>query len=400
MSSAKWVCCQLGGREHYAIPRLHHRGGHLGRLITDLWIPPGSLLRPLAGAGAASRYNPELADAPVSASNWESLAFELSAKARRRGGWNLMIARNERFQAYAVRVLSRLRKPSGGSGVIMAYSYAARDIFRWARRQGWRTVLAQIDPGPPEQRILQKLHQASGLSHGWQPPPEAYWQRWREECELADRIVVNSRWSEQALLEEGIEGTKISCIPLAYEASRAPCQRSYPEQFSQERPMRVLFLGQVNLRKGIGPLLEAINKLRDEPIEFTFVGPIQLEIPREFLLAPQIKWTGHVPHGETAAHYEYADLMIFPTFSDGFGLTQLEAQGWHLPIVASRFCGDVVQDGRNGLLLPEVSADAIVSALKKLLRQPAELRAMSNASSVDAQFSLDSVGKRWNELID
>ena len=164
--------------------------------------------------------------------------------------------------------------------------------------------------------------------------------------------------------------------------------------------MRVLFLGQVNQRKGIVPLLEAINKLKDEPIEFTFVGPVQFELPQEFRLRPRIKWIGHVPHGETARHYEYADLMIFPTFSDGFGLTQLEAQGWHLPIVASRFCGDVVQDGRNGLLLPEVSADAIVSALTKLLRQPAELRRMSNASSVDAQFSLGSVGKRWNELID
>lgn len=400
MSSAKWVCCQLGGREHYAIPRLHHRGGHLARLITDLWIPPGSLLRPLAGAGAASRFHPELADAPVSASNWESLAFELSAKARRRGGWNLMMARNERFQAYAVRVLSGLRKPGEGSGVVMAYSYAARDIFRWARRQGWRTVLAQIDPGPPEQRILQKLHQASGLLHGWQPPPQVYWQGWREECELADRIVVNSRWSEHALLEEGIAGSKIACIPLAYEAARTPSQRSYPEQFSHDRPMRVLFLGQVNLRKGIGPLLEAIDKLRDEPIEFTFVGPVQFEIPHDVRLQPRIKWIGHVPHGETARHYEYADLMIFPTFSDGFGLTQLEAQGWRLPIIASRSCGDVVQDGRNGLLLPEVSADAIASALTKLLRQPAELRRMSNASSVDAQFSLDSVGKRWNELID
>lgn len=400
MSSAKWVCCQLGGREHYAIPRLHHRGGHLARLITDLWIPPGSLLRPLVGTGAASRFNSELADAPVSASNWASLVFELSAKARRRGGWNLMLARNERFQAYAVRVLSGLRNPREGSGVVMAYSYAARDIFRWARRHGWRTVLAQIDPGPPEQRILQKLHQAPGLSHGWQPPPEAYWQRWREECELAEHIVVNSKWSEQALLEEGIEASKISCIPLAYEASAAPSPRSYPEQFSQARPMRVLFLGQVNLRKGIGPLLEAIKKLKDEPIEFTFVGPIQLEVPRDILLQPRVKWIGHVPHGETAGHYRYADLMIFPTFSDGFGLTQLEAQGWHLPIIASRFCGDVVQDGRNGLLLPEVSAAAIASALAKLLRQPAELRRMSNASSVDAQFSLDSVGKRWNELID
>lgn len=401
MSSAKWVCCQLGGREHYSVPRLHHREGRLAGLITDMWIPPQSLLR-FAGAGGRVRFHPDLADAPVSAGNWASLAFELAAKIRRRGGWELMMERNKRFQAYAVQALSRLEAPSGGTKIVMSYSYAARDIFRWARRHGWRTVLAQIDPGPPEQRILQKLHQAPGLQHHWQPPPEAYWQHWREECELADRIVVNSNWSERALHEERIDGSKIARIPLAYEASsdQKVSRRSYPEAFSRERPMRVLFLGQVNLRKGIGPLLDAIRKLRDKPIEFTFVGPLQFDIPPDLKLDSKIRWLGPVPHNETSGYYMNADLMIFPTFSDGFGLTQLEAQSWHLPIVASRFCGEVVEAGRNGLLLPEVSAEAIAAALKGLLMQPGALRKMSEASFVDEKFSLESVGKSWNELLD
>jgi glycosyltransferase involved in cell wall biosynthesis len=94
-----------------------------------------------------------------------------------------------------------------------------------------------------------------------------------------------------------------------------------------------------------------------------------------------------------------ADLMIFPTFSDGFGLTQLEAQSWQLPVVASRFCGEVVKNGRNGVLLPEVSADVIATALKDLLMQPGSLRKMSESSLVDAEFSLDNVGKKWNELL-
>ena len=400
MSSANWVCCQLGGREHYAVPRLHHRRGRLARLITDLWIPPQSILRH-AGSGVTSRFHPDLAEAKVSAGNCASLAFELSARVRRRNGWNLMMARNERFQAYAVRVLSGMAKPPETSQVVMSYSYAARDIFRWARRKGWRTVLAQIDPGPPEQRILQDLHRSSRLEHDWQPPPESYWDQWREECDLADQIVVNSRWSEQALLQENIDPSKITCIPLAYEPpfDRVLSPRRYPEKFSNGRPMRVLFLGQVNLRKGIEPLLKVTQMLRAEPVEFTFVGPIQVGVPNEFRAEPRIKFTGHVPHGDTSGYYDSGDLMIFPTFSDGFGLTQLEAQSWRLPIVASKFCGDVVEDGRNGLLLPEVSAEAIAAALIKLLKHPEQLKRMSESSFVAEKFSLAHVGKMWNELI-
>ena len=95
-----------------------------------------------------------------------------------------------------------------------------------------------------------------------------------------------------------------------------------------------------------------------------------------------------------------ADLMIFPTFSDGFGLTQLEAQSWRLPVVASRFCGEVVKEGSNGVVLPEVSAEAITTVLTSLLMQPDVLSKMSERSFVDAQFSLDGVGQKWKELFD
>ena len=40
--------------------------------------------------------------------------------------------------------------------------------------------------------------------------------------------------------------------------------------------MRVLFLGQVNLRKGVARLLQAARTLRDEPVEFWIVGPVQI----------------------------------------------------------------------------------------------------------------------------
>jgi len=357
-----WICCQLGAREHYAIPRALHRSGLLRQLITDLWISPG-------------RFHPSLSSANVTGMNLGALAFEARAKLRRMTDWTLITKRNDWFQRSVVNQLP----PHQGRATVFAYSYAAESIFRFARERGWRRVLGQIDPGPAEERIVAKLSHGNG----WRPAPAEYWKRWRNECDLADRIVVNSAWSREALLSEGIAAEKIRVVPVAFEAQIQPFTRTYPDAFTPERPLRVLFLGQINLRKGVAQLLEAITLLSGEPIEFWFVGPRQVELPAG------VKWFGVASRSDVGRYYRDADVFILPTLSDGFGLTQLEAQSWNLPVIASRFCGEVVHDGYNGVVLEEVSGQAIAAALRDL--SPERLQEMSYNSRVDERFSLTSL---------
>jgi glycosyltransferase involved in cell wall biosynthesis len=99
-----------------------------------------------------------------------------------------------------------------------------------------------------------------------------------------------------------------------------------------------------------------------------------------------------------ASYYRDADVFIFPTLSDGFGLTQLEAQSWKLPVIASRYCGEVVRDDFNGVVLEEVSGRAIADALLRLLRSPETLSAMSVRSGVDERFSLKMLGASLKRL--
>jgi glycosyltransferase involved in cell wall biosynthesis len=155
--------------------------------------------------------------------------------------------------------------------------------------------------------------------------------------------------------------------------------------------MRVLFLGQVNVRKGVVELLEAARLLREEPIEFVVVGGVSAgfslrDVPEN------VNVVGPVARGEVDACFRAADVFILPTHSDGFALTQLEAQAHGLPVIASRFCGDVVRDGVNGLLLNEVTGAAMAQCLRELVSNPARLAAMSASSSVDERFSLRRIG--------
>jgi glycosyltransferase involved in cell wall biosynthesis len=393
-----WICCQLGAREHYAVPRALLVSGLLGEFITDLWIRPGTLLHAWKKR-LTGRFHPGLAGARIKAPNVAALKFELKASLAHENGWKLISRRNDWFQQHAVTQLAN--GATNGNHTIFAYSYAAEEIFRFAKDRGWRTVLGQIDPGPAEERIVAKLDNTSAIKHKhWEPAPTDYWKRWRNECALADRIVVNSEWSRDALLAEGIQAEKIRVIPVAYETSTGagPLQRLYPRAFSAERPMRVLFLGQINLRKGVGQLLEAVELLSGENVEFWFVGPTQIHVPQSLKLHPQVRWFGVAPRVEVASYYRDADVFIFPTLSDGFGLTQLEAQSWKLPVIASRNCGEVVRDGYNGVILEEVSGQAIANALLSLLRSPETLSALSVRSAVDERFSLKKLAESLKKL--
>jgi glycosyltransferase involved in cell wall biosynthesis len=358
----------------------------LRELFTDLWL-------------RRRRFHPALSNARVNAANTAAFAFAMKARAGRLNGWELISQRNDWFQRNVVARLARHRVDPSQRTTVFAYSYAAEHIFEHARERGWRTVLGQIDPGPADNEIVARLHEHED-DDGWQPAPAEYWRRWRRECELADEIVVNSNWSRESLLHAGIPKTKIRVIPLAFEAAKEAqtFQRQYPSAFTPARPFRVLFLGHINLRKGARELFEAARLLTNEAVEFWFVGPQQLPVPPDLRRTSYVKWFGAVPRTKVDSFYRAADVFILPTFSDGFALTQLEAQSWKLPVIASRFCGEVVQHERNGLLLEEVSAQAIANVLSDLVRSPQRLAAMARESYVREEFSLKALASSLSQL--
>ncbi len=399
MNRSSWICCQLGAREHYAIPRSLHQAGQLACLITDAWVPPHSAFNALPNSLLRSlrdRFHPDLKTAPVQGFTTSLLQFELNQKLHKTSEWDRMIARNQWFQKRTIGHLKTITSQLAASGTrptLFTYSYAALEILRYAKSQGWYTVLGQIDPGSIEEEIVIREHQKHpALAPSWQPVPPTYWENWKLECETANRIVVNSAWSRQALQQAGIAPGKIEVIPLVYsppEAARS-FQRTYPEKFSAERPLRVLFLGQVILRKGIAALLQAADKLKDEPIEFWIVG--RSEVTPSKSLSGNIHWIGAIPRSATLKYYQQADVFLFPTLSDGFGLTQLEAQSWKLPLIVSKFCGEVVVDGINGRVLSEVAGGAIAEVLQTFVEYPQTLKKLSLACSSQTALNLSQLG--------
>jgi glycosyltransferase involved in cell wall biosynthesis len=414
-----WICCQLGAREHYAIPRALFRLGILQDLVTDAWVPPSSLLSKCCGRSSklAERFHDELSNAPVKEFTSSLILFETLASARGLKGWPKILARNRWFQRKIVNALTSLAAGASAkvadighrtsdSPTLLSYSYTALEPFRYAKANGWKTVLVQIDPGPEEERIVaQEAARVPQLAAGWQAAPPEYWTFWREECKLADRIVVNSEWSREGLVRGGVPAEKIEVIPLAYapqvgsgRLTEPRLQRKYPERFTFERPLRVLFLGLINLRKGVARLLEAARILRDEPVEFWMVGPVEIAKASAITDAGRVKWFGAITRNQATEFYRNADLFILPTLSDGFAITQLEAQAHGLPVIASKNCGKVVENGVNGIILEEPSAACIAHAVRDCIADPERLQKLASASGVRDEFTIDGLAQQLQEL--
>ena len=397
-----WIVSQIGAREHYAIPRALHACGELDMLITEFWIPPSHFYRLIPGAQRLrDRFHTDLEGANVRAPDLRMLSFELKQRVLKRCGWPLMMARNRIFQKQAIPFLREWESRTDRRAVphLFSYSYAARDLFRHTKKMGWKTVLGQIDPGPEEERIVAEEHlRYPQLASSWQPAPASYWDSWREELELADRIIVNSEWSRECLLKEGVPAEKMEVVPLVYgnQHTGGRSQEAVGNfevtlnskfKIQNSRPLSVLFLGQILLRKGIGRLLDAMRMLKDDPIELTLVGASQID-ERAWRDLPNVRYAGPLPRSEVGKYYASSDVFVLPTLSDGYALTQLEALSHGLPVIASRFCGSVVQDGVNGRILPDLEPATIAEILRSAVSYAGTWR--SNIATV-SDFSLSDL---------
>jgi len=378
-----WACLQLGSREHYAIPAALHAAGRLDALVTDCWLSCSSaaFVRPLFPS-LAGRRRDDVPSHLVRHRTAQRIGLDVILRLRREDMWSAAMRRNAWFGKWAATEIRRVR-----SRCVFSYSYAALEPFREATKQGAMRVLSQVDPGPRHFQIIDELTQDyADLMTTKYAPPNDYWKHWEEEVQLADKIIVNSAWSRELLVQHGISEDKITEVPLVYDFPESCENESSRLGRKNNTRLQVLFLGSVVLAKGIGQLFSAIELLGSEPVDFVFAGPVGIRVPSSVTSRENVRFLGPVDKTAARRLYRGSDILLFPTLSDGFGLVQLEALGNSCPVISSRTYGRVIEDGRNGLLLPEVSPEAIAETLLRLIHNPDLLGQLQANAHVPDKF--------------
>jgi glycosyltransferase involved in cell wall biosynthesis len=276
----------------------------------------------------------------------------------------------------------------------MGFSGGSLEMLIHERRNGVRTVIDQIDPGKTGYDLIyEEERRYKAWAPDAEPVPPDFVARLHAEWDAAERVLVNSEWSRKALIQQGLSPQKIYVVPLPYICPES--SYSIPRPNRGREPLRVLWLGLVSLGKGFAYALEAARRMEGDSVNFTFAGPMGVQLQNE-TLPGNCKFLGQVPRTRTAEIYLNHDVFLFPTLSDGFGLTQVEAMTYGLPVIATAQCGSVVQHGKSGLLIPARDPGAIVDAITTFLDSPDQLTQFSDGAIRRAEeFSPERVWPQY-----
>lgn len=200
--------------------------------------------------------------------------------------------------------------------------------------------------------------------------------RFGEEIQLADYHIVASSYSQKALEYDRVDSKRIFKIPYGVDSNRfLESNRSY-----EQCHLNVLFLGDVNQRKGIRQLLDAARDINSSEIIFNIVGSGTNHCA--YLYEPYkqyVHFWGFVSFDELLSQLKNNHVFVFPTMGEGFGLVLLEAMAAGVVPITTRNCGgaDIVEDGINGFLVEVGDTQALVEKILWCKAHPADLRTMS-----------------------
>ena len=287
------------------------------------------------------------------------------------------------FGRFAARTLPE------GADLLVGWSSASLEAIPAARSRGMRVVIERGSTHIQHQtEILTAEYARLGL--GRAPTPPALVERELSEYEQADAIAVPSRFAASTFVARGVPATKVIVNPLGVDRGRF----AVPVKAGTGKP-RILFAGEIGVRKGIAHLLEAFASL-SAGAELHLVGPVE---PGFEVILARCSLAGVILHGPLSGTalvraYANADIFCLPSIEEGFGMVLGEAMAAGLPVVATSVTGasELIESGREGILVPPADVPALRDALRALIDDSANRARMGAA----ARARLDK-GLSWND---
>jgi len=166
--------------------------------------------------------------------------------------------------------------------------------------------------------------------------------------------------------------TKIEIIPFSTPITERAGKTTDAKQ--------IIFVGRLVERKGVKYLIEAFARIKDE-VKHNLViigeGPERKALEEQVKvlhLEKRVTFTGRISDRELHRSYEKCSFLVLPAVYDkkgdieGLGVVLIEAMSYRKPVIASRAGGitDIVEDGKNGFLVPPGDAAKLAGAMKTL----------------------------------
>ena len=221
------------------------------------------------------------------------------------------------------------------------------------------------------------------------------------EINKADYFLAPSEVVKRSLIYCGVDESKIKIVPYGTDCSKFV----YKEKLVQSGPLKIIFVGSVDYRKGIHHLLNVISQFAADSVDVKLVGAYAQEdsIYKKYHTKSNIHFCGFVTHDILANYYHDSEEIVFPTLGEGFGMVVLEAMSCGLPVIISDLAGgnDVITEGVDGFEFKAGDEGELFEKIKWFIENRDKIPQMArNARKKAESYTWDIYSQRLQKAID
>ncbi|HOF00846.1 MAG TPA: glycosyltransferase family 4 protein [Spirochaetota bacterium] len=226
-------------------------------------------------------------------------------------------------------------------------------------------------------------------------------------CKKADYFIASSTETREAQMKYGANKNNIALSFLAIDVEAFITALQKLTKNSNDAP-RILFCGYLLKLKGVANLLSALKDIQTDFI-LDIIGSGEEEknlrdLAKKYSLEDKVIFHGYKNREEIVKFYKNADIFIFPSLNDAFGLALVEALAARLPIIASKYAGgarDTVLENENGYIIDPENTDKFREKIEILLRDEKLRKIMGEKSfRLSEKFFLKNVSRGFFEAIE
>lgn len=247
--------------------------------------------------------------------------------------------------------------------LVMSFGLSARPIFAEAKRRGMTTVLHRGSAHAATQyRLLREEFSRYGaptdlLDRSFSA---CRMERELEEYAMADYIEVPSSFALRSFVAEGVPATKLVRGFVGVDLSQ------FSPRPRRDDVFRVVYVGRLELQKGVQYLLEAFQALSLPGAELWLIGGVQPEfepVLRRFAGVARV--FGVRPKAELPDLLSQCSVFAIASIQEGMATVQPQAMACGLPVICTTNTGgdDIITDGQEGYIVPIRDVEALKDRL-------------------------------------
>lgn len=216
-----------------------------------------------------------------------------------------------------------------------------------------------------------------------------------EYMKMFNYILCPSEFVYNSFLERGFKKEKLIKMPYGVDFNNFNIKKEKPDN-----KFRIIFVGSIQLRKGLPYLLKAWDELNLKNSELVVVGNVWPDGSKIFNKYKNNKTIAfHGFDSNLKELYKKSDVFVFPSIEEGSALVNYEAMASGLPVITTFNSGSIVRNNKDGFIVPIRDVESLKEKIKFFYDNPKIREKMGISAQKQVQkFTWDLYGKRLTKF--